>query len=1206
MRGAAASKKLGNPAELVRADGIIFETRKRCQETRYVRLTQVKLSGFKSFVDPTSIHVPGQLVGIVGPNRCGKSNVIDAVRWVLGESRASALRGDSMQDVIFNGSGNRKPLARASVELIFDNALGRAAGQWSQYTEISVRRILQRDGESSYYINGTHVRRRDITDIFLGTGLGPRAYAIIEQGMISRVIEAKPDELRVFLEEAAGISRYKERRRETEHRLAQTRENLARVTDIRAELGAQIEKLQGQAKIASRYKELLREMQLKQHLLWYQRRKDAAAERERHARDIAGVGNAVEAGTARLREVESRVETARVAHYGAGDALNAAQAAVYGANAEVARHESELRHVEENRNRLENQHTERRAQLSAWREQRSQLTQALHMWAARSGGARKRVEDAQAILAAESGRLPESEQAYRAAQEQLNESRSRLLQAESRLLLAQQNVAHLEGKLHSLTQRRERLEAELQSLVEPDAAGVNAASERVARLDRAMQETQVGLDALQGQTEALGSASAAAGEAHAEASREHTAADAQRATLRLVQAASEAEAPLHAWLERHQLAGLPRFWQKIRIDHGWETAVESVLRERLHALETKDSGPLGRDRPPVKASLFEPGGPDAAAVMPALAGHAPLQDKVHALDGRLAGALGDWFAGVYAFEGVPQASLRGALPAGAALVNREGDQFTRHTVSFHAPDPADAGILARQSEIEELEQRCKVLAKRVEASGAEAARVETQLAASAAALERAREAIASSQRDKHEAQIEALKLGQALERCRERTAQIGDELGEIAGEADREGTQLAESRGGMLRIGEEIRGAKERLEAVRAGDMAAESGLAEQRLRALQAEREAQDAVFGERECTAKISEIDNSVRMIDQQIVRAEEEVGRLTSDLAVDPVPAVRRSLQSSVEARMGCEKTLAGARDAVEAAAGALRSLEEEKLKVESSLAPLRERINELRLKEQAAQINHDQFETQLREANADEARLAEEAGGAPRPATLQGEITRLTQALNELGAVNLAALDELASGSERKGFLDSQSADLEEAVTTLEDAIRRIDRETRELLRETFDSVNRHFDSLFPVLFGGGDAKLIMMGEEILDAGVQVMAHPPGKRNTSIHLLSGGEKALTAIALVFSLFQLNPAPFCLLDEVDAPLDDSNTTRFCDLVRKMSEQTQFLFISHNKITIEMASQLIGVTMPESGVSRVVAVDIDEALRIREELAA
>ncbi len=1171
-----------------------------------MRLIQVKLSGFKSFVDPTSISVPGQLVGIVGPNGCGKSNVIDAVRWVLGESRASALRGDSMQDVIFNGAGERKPLARASVELMFDNSLGRAAGQWSQYAELSVRRVLQRDGESSYYINGTHVRRRDITDLFLGTGLGPRAYAIIEQGMISRVIEAKPDELRVFLEEAAGISRYKERRKETEHRLADSRENLARVTDIRGELGAQIEKLEGQAEIASQYKALREEQQFKQHLLWFLRRKDAAADRARHAKEISSLSNEAEAGTARLREVESRAETARVAHFAAGDGLNAAQAAVYGANAEVAKHESELRHVEESRYRLESQHTERRSQLASWREQRSQLTQALHMWAARSGGAKQRVANAQASLAAQNARLPESESAYRASQEQLNDSRSRLLQAESRLLLEQQKVAHLESNLRSLSQRRERLEAELQSLAEPDSAGTNVANERVATYDRALAEAQAGLDALEAETVALAASSAAAAEADAEASREHTAAAAQLATLKQVQAAAEEEAPLHEWLERHQLAALPRFWQKIRIDHGWETAVESVLRERLHALELANSGALGSDRPPVKASLFSPGPADASAAAPALLGLIPLQDKVHAIDGRLAGALADWFVGVYAVEGRPTAEQRAALPAGTCLVNREGDQFTRHTLSFHAPDSADAGILARQSEIESLEERCQGLAKRAEAAAAEAKRIENLLAERNAALEQAREAVAARQQEKHDAQIEALKQGQALERYRERTAQIREEIGHIGEEAARDGARLAEASAAVTRIGDEIRAAKDKLETVRASYVAAETALAGQRVSTQQAEREAQDAAFGEREVTAKIAEIDNSVRMIDQQIGHAEVEVARLTEELAVDPVPAVRAALDAAAELRMGCEKTLARARETVEDAAGALRTLEEERLKIENSIAPLRDRVNDLRLKEQAAQINHDQYELQLQEASADEARLAAGAEDAPRPSTLQGEITRLTQAVNDLGAVNLVALDELAAARERKGFLDAQSADLEEAVTTLEDAIRRIDRESRELLRQTFDSVNRHFGSLFPVLFGGGDAKLVMTGEEILDAGVQVMAHPPGKRNTSIHLLSGGEKALTAISLVFAMFQLNPAPFCLLDEVDAPLDDSNTTRFCDLVRKMSTQTQFLFISHNKITMEMATQLIGVTMPESGVSRVVAVDIEEALRIREELAA
>jgi len=1167
-----------------------------------VRLVQIKLSGFKSFVDPTSIHVPGQLVGVVGPNGCGKSNVIDAVRWVLGESRAAALRGDSMQDVIFNGSLNRAPLGRAAVELIFDNSQGRAAGQWSQYAEISVRRVLQRDGESSYHINGTHVRRRDITDMFLGTGLGPRAYAIIEQGMISRVIEAKPEELRVFLEEAAGVSKYKERRRETENRLGVTRDNLGRITDIRTELGVQLEKLEAQAAVATRYNELHAELQLKQHLLCYLRRRDASAERERHAQEIGKATHSLERESAELRSIESRLETARAAHYRAGDGLNAAQAGLYAANAEVARHESELRHVEDTRQRLESQHTERGAQLAQWREQRAQLTQALHTWAARAATAKERVAESSKRLEAENEALPGAEQAFRGAQQRQDAAREELMQAESRLQLEQANLAHLERGRQALEQRRERLESELQTLSEPDAGALGALEGQLAQLEQAVKAAEQACDALQAEVSRLEEDRAGALETLNAAQREHAAAEAQVATLRQIQAASEDNAALRGWFERQGLAGLPPLWQKLRIEHGWETAVEAVLRERLHALELSDVARLAglvADQPPSKASLFVQGN----VVPEVVAGFESLFSKIQDADAAVSGALRDWLGGVFVAEGVPDLSR---LPVGATLVNREGHQFTRHSVSLHAPDAADTGLLARQAEIEGLEERLQGLGGRLGSAQKDLESLEGQLAERNAALEEARLEISLRQKAQHDGQIEQLKALQAQERYRERSAQVRAELDPIGAETQASDGALAQSQAGQQRIASDIAAAREALEAARGAHGAAEAALAEQRRAVQQAEREAQDALFAERECSSKISEIDASVKLIDQQIERAGEELARLTGELADDPIPALREALGVAVEARIVCERTLAETRNAVEAAAGALRELEEARLQVDARVAPLRERVGELRLKEQAAQLSFEQFDTQLREAGADEARLAEEAGRAPRASSLQGEITRITQAIGELGAVNLAALEELGTSRERKGYLDSQAADLEEAVHTLEDAIRRIDRETRELLRETFESVNRHFGALFPTLFGGGEAKLLMTGEEILDAGVQVMAQPPGKRNTSIHLLSGGEKALTAISLVFSLFQLNPAPFCLLDEVDAPLDDSNTQRFCDLVKRMSAQTQFLFISHNKISMEMAEQLIGVTMPESGVSRVVAVDIDEALRIREELAA
>jgi chromosome segregation protein len=1015
--------------------------------------------------------------------------------------------------------------------------------------------------------------------------------------MISRVIEAKPEELRVFLEEAAGISRYKERRRETENRLADTRENLSRVTDIRVELGAQLEKLEAQAKVATRYKEYHSDLQLKQHLLWFLRRRDAAAERDRHAQEVARIANELESQVAELRNVESRVESARAAHYAAGDHMNAAQGALYAANADVARFESELRHAEETRSRLESQHTERRAQLASWREQRAQLTHSLHAWAVRAGEAKSRVAEARNKLEAETGSLPHAEQGFREAQEKQEASREALSQAENRLQLEQANQAHLERGQQALAQRRERLEAELAALGEHET-GDFADPEQ---LRQALAAAQQAFDELQTRYTAADEARASAAERLGAAQREQAAAQAQLATLRQIQADAEDNALLDEWLGKHGLAQAARLWQKLRIDHGWETAVESVLRERLHALELTDSSKLAAalaDRPPVKASVFDHGSRVSGAEAPGL----PLMAKIHVTDPAVAGAVADWLAGVLAVEGTPDARMREALPPGAVMVNREGHQFTRHTVGFHAPDAADAGLLARQAEIEELEKRLAELAGRLSAAEAELGSQEEQAALHSEALDQARRQISDRQKALHDAQIQSLKLTQAQERYRERSA----ELAEVRAEAETGGQSLARSRQLATELLQQIDELKKQSEAAREALAAADGALAGQRAALQQAEREMQDALFGERECASKIAEIDNGVRVIDQQITRADAEVLRLNEELAADPIPGVKASLEKAVEVRISSERQLAEARNAVEAAAGSLRELEEARLQAEARAAPLREKVGELRLKEQAAQINHDQFAAQLAEASANEELLATEAANAPRASSLQGEITRITAAIGELGAVNLAALEELKTSQERKTFLDAQATDLEEAVQTLEDAIRRIDRESRELLRETFETVNGHLGQLFPTLFGGGDAKLVMTGEEILDAGVQVMAHPPGKRNTSIHLLSGGEKALTAISLVFALFQLNPAPFCLLDEVDAPLDDSNTLRFCDLVKRMSAQTQFLFISHNKISMEMASQLIGVTMPESGVSRVVAVDIEEALRIREELAA
>ncbi len=1167
-----------------------------------MRLTHLKLAGFKSFVDPTTIDVPSQLVGVVGPNGCGKSNIIDAVRWVLGETRASALRGESMQDVIFNGSAQRGPVARASVELVFDNALGKAAGQWSQYAEISVKRVLQRDGESSYHINNTQVRRRDVQDIFLGTGLGPRAYAIIEQGMISRVIEARPEELRVFLEEAAGVSKYKERRRETEHRLADTRENLARVDDIRRELETQIEKLARQAEIARQYQALAAEAAHKQHLLWWLRRRDAENDAQRAAREIDRATIELEAETARLREIERRLEQARVDHYAAGDTVNAAQGALYEVNTEVSRLEAELRFMTETRQRLEASRGQLAGHVEQWHRNRGELDEAATMWAHRRAEAAERIAAAQAHVAGLEARTAGLEDADRDAQQRLAAARDAIAAAEQVFRLEQAQVAHIGRTLEGLATRADRLAVERSELAEPDSARLDGLGQAIAAAAADAAACATRIRELQQDLPVLEAARAAALARLQELEREANTRTGRLATLERIQAQVEEGTEINDWLARHSLQRLPRLWQKITVAPGWETAIESVLRERLHALQFADPQALARlfnDPPPAKVSLFAPS--TASPGTGAGPGLRPLASLVRFGDDTARPLVEEWLAGCFAAEGIPSLTTRLGLPPGAVLVNREGHQFTRYAVSFHGPDSIDAGILARQRDVEQLTEELRGFAARTGEARDVYAAAERQLAARRSEVAALQDREAAFAQGRHEQQLEHVRVTEAIARVRARAGQIADELAEIDRSNEQElaarataETRLVEHRTGIARRSSDFQAAQQSHDAAR-------SALEAHREQVQEGGLKVQGAAFNERECLTKINEIERSIQAVSQHLAEAETDRTRTEAELAGLKDEGLRFALQESLGVRLGREQRLGASRTAQDEAAERLRAADEERLAAEQKLPPLRERTADLRLKEQAARLAVEQFAQQLADAGADEAALVQSAETRVRPTALQGEIARLQQAMAELGAINMAALDELAIASERKSFLDAQATDLAIALETLENAIRRIDRETREMLRQTFEEANRHFGVLFPTLFGGGEARLEMTGEEILDAGIEVRAQPPGKRTATIHLLSGGEKALTAISLVFALFQLNPAPFCLLDEVDAPLDDTNTERFCSLVRRMAGETQFLFISHNKITMEIASQLIGVTMPEQGVSRVVAVDIEEALRIR-----
>ncbi|PLC04049.1 chromosome segregation protein SMC [Variovorax sp. RO1] len=1164
-----------------------------------MRLNSIKLSGFKSFAEPTNFLLPGQLVGVVGPNGCGKSNIMDAVRWVLGESRASELRGESMQDVIFNGTTTRKQASRSSVELVFDNADHRAGGQWNQFTEIAVRRVLTRDGTSSYYINNQPVRRRDVQDVFLGTGLGPRAYAIIGQGTISRIIESKPEELRLFLEEAAGVSKYKERRRETENRLGDTRENLTRVEDILRELNANLEKLEKQAEVAARYNALQGDATKKQHQLWFLKRGESDADQAKIKADSEKAINDLESRTADLRRIESELETVRQAHYGAGDLVNQAQGKLYEASAEVGRLEGEIRFVVEGRQRVEQRLVQLREQMGQWGRRREEAEAEIETLA----GAGVDAEEQAILLAAQleehDARLPDLEEAVQRAQNEANTQRATVSQVQQQIQVLAADQRNIEDQSRQLTLRSERLRADQNALAAPDEDRLTEMQEQLAAAQEAASESDARLQELQEAVPQLDEDRRAKQQAVNTEGARHAEFSARLEALRALQEKVKTDGKLAPWLAKHGLDGLQGLWSRIHIEQGWESALEAALRERLGALEVSRLDMVrafGNDAPPAKLAFYSPpaaGVPQGAGALPKLSSLLRLNDA-----GQQA-LLNDWLHGCFTAETFEEAlAQRATLQPGEVIYVRSGHAVSSHSVNFYAPDSEQAGLLARQQEMENLEHQLKAQTLINEEARTALVRAEAAYGDAAQRLVTARREAAETQSRAHELQVETLRMTQLAEQTRARSQQLAADLGEVDAQLEELQEKRIAAEGRFEELDMQLADSQERHAQLDERVIEAGRTLNASREQHRSLERQAQEATFSQRTLEARRGELNRSIETASQQTVALTDEDERARAELSRLSDAAAQAGLQDALSLKLERETALGAARSQYDDLTLKLRASDERRLQLERELDPLRQRITEFQLKEQAARLGVEQYQQLLDDAGADLEAVAQSIETEKvRLTGLQSEIDRLNREVVALGAVNLAALDELAIASERKIFLDAQSADLNEAIGTLEDAIRKIDAETRDLLGGTFKIVNEHFSRMFPELFGGGNARLVMTGDEILDAGVQVLAQPPGKKNQTIHLLSGGEKALTAIALVFAIFQLNPAPFCLLDEVDAPLDDANTERYAKLVTAMSRETQFLFISHNKIAMEMAEQLIGVTMQEQGVSRIVAVDMESA---------
>ncbi|MCC6206918.1 MAG: chromosome segregation protein SMC [Gammaproteobacteria bacterium] len=1164
-----------------------------------MQLKKIKLAGFKSFVDPTTFALPSQLVGIVGPNGCGKSNIIDAVRWVMGESSAKHLRGDSLADVIFNGSSTRKPVGQATIELVFDNSAGRIGGQYANYNEISVKRELTRDGQSVYFLNGTRCRRRDITDVFLGTGLGARSYAIIEQGTISRIIEAKPEELRNFLEEAAGISKYKERRRETENRIRDTRENLNRIGDLIGELERRLATLQRQAKTAERYRELKAEERTVKGQLLALRCRNLDAETEEKNRAIAAQENAVEKEIAELRSIEAGVEKQREGQVEANEEFNRIQGEFYSLGSDISRVEQSIQHAREKQqqNRDDLAAVERsRTESLLHREQDGAQIAELRQVLEASEPERAAKEEAERTSAAA---LAGAEQAMNEWQGDWDTYNSRVAEQRRKTEVERTRIQNLEERLRGLHERLLRLQGEEQGLgtesVEAEAAALNAQLGEVSATIEGMRQELQGLGTqLAEQRQTKVGTSSELGQERARLQglqREHASLEAlQKVAL------GKQETNVARWLEEQGLGNVRRLAEDIQVDKGWERAVETVLGLNLEAVRVPSLDAIADRLGGLEQGIltvFDTG--SAASQRPGELAPA-LLDKV-----RAPWPLDSILGGVYAVDSVTQAiSLRTRLAAHESLITRDGIWIGRDWLRVVNAQDEKTGVLSREQELREIAQSLGTVTARVGELEQRLHDGNARIAGFDQARDELRRRLDGATQQQSELRTQISRRDASLEQIRRRRERLVVELDEARSQSGRDTGELTEARARLDAVVTESKGQEEehaRLQQRRDEMRARLEACRTQAVRDREAARELAVRIESAR---SRLNTLDAGLARVEKQLAQLDAQRAELESALSasIEPVETMKTELERLLALRLGVEVRLAEARKAVEACDFALRELDDARNGSEQRVRDQRDALERLRMLRQELAVRHQTLLEQLAETGHELAVLLAEMPEEAVENVWHERLEGLAQKIERIGPINLAAIDEFKEQSERKAYLDAQSADLNEALSTLETAIRKIDSETRARFKETYDQVNEQLGRLYPKLFGGGTAQLEMTSDDLLESGVAVMARPPGKRNANIHQLSGGEKALTAAALVFAMFELNPAPFCILDEVDAPLDDVNAGRLCQLVREMSDRVQFIFITHNKITMELANQLVGVTMHEPGVSRLVAVDVDQAV--------
>ena len=1162
-----------------------------------MRLKSIKLAGFKSFVDPTTVSFPSNLGCVVGPNGCGKSNIIDAVRWVMGESSAKNLRGENMTDVIFNGSVNRQPVGQATIELIFDNSDGAVGGEYARFAEISIRRKVTREAVSDYYLNGTKCRRRDITDIFLGTGLGPRSYAIIEQGMISRLIESKPEELRVFIEEAAGISKYKERRRETENRMRRTMENLERLTDLREELERQLQHLQRQAQSAERYTELKKEERLLKAQLQALQWRSLDGEVKGYEESIRDLEVKLEAVIAEQRATGADIEKFRDSHTELMDKFNEVQGRFYSVGAEIARAEQSIQHQQERSRQLKDdlQQTERDYQEA--KQHLESDTEKQQRWAEEVEEIQPELELAQSTEEETGGSLMLAEETMQQWQQEWDEFNQSAQEPRQKAEVQQSRIQHIEQVLQRMQQRSSKLDEEKSSLsAGPVEEEIELLSEQLAEADLELEEQQQRQDQHAEQIQDHREGNIKLGNDLDQARNQLQSMRGRHASLDALQQAAlgQQKGAVSEWLQANGLAGNVRLAENLKVANGWETAVETVLGEHLQAVCVD-----GLDAVAVLAEGLEHG------AMTLLDNTALAADS-----GSVADTLGSkieegqqvkgLLAGIYTATDLSAAlALRSQLAAHESVVTAEGLWIGPNWLRVAKDSDEQAGVLQRQQELEKLTASIAETEETVE-------KLDGQLSEGRDALrelETLREQLqrdVQSQNSRHSELRSTLSAKQVrVEQISARRERINSDIDESREQFQLEQEGLGEARIILAEAIESMEQDTHQRESLLARRDESRRVLDQARQRARHDKDSAHQLAMRYQSLRAQLDSMSQNIDRTRSQVQQLEERRSSLQEGIggSDEPVEEMKLELEAQLETRLQVEEELAEARRSVDEVEHKLRESESRRSGIEARAQTVRSELERGRVEVQGLQVRRRALEEQLIETQYDLETVLDNLPENAAEKLWNENLASIARRVTRLGPINLAAIDEYKSSAERKHYLDAQNDDLVEALQTLENAIHKIDKETRARFKETFDKVNASLQELFPKIFGGGTAYLEMTGDDLLDTGIAIMARPPGKRNSTIHLLSGGEKALTAIALVFSIFRLNPAPFCILDEVDAPLDDANVGRYAKLVKEMSKQVQFIYITHNKIAMEMADQLLGVTMHEPGVSRVVSVDVDEA---------